>query len=97
MVNFEKIQNSQNAKVNQRESQIKNAENMAAFVEAYKQAERTLNVPDAEKKEKDKWQKKRGRNLGKKDYEQKDEIDEVLEEIDKRLNQLLELAKGEGK
>ena len=94
MVNFEKIQNSQNAKVNQRESQVKNAENMAAFVEAYKQAEKTINVPDAEKKEKDKWQKKRGRNLNKKDYEHKSEVDEILEEIDKRIDQLLELAKG---
>lgn len=70
---------------------------MAAFVEAYKQAEKTLSVPDAEKKEKDKWQKKRGRVLNKKDYEQQDEIDELLAEIDKRINQLLDLAKGEGK
>jgi len=70
---------------------------MTAFVEAYKQAEKILNVPDAEKKEKDKWQKKRGRVLNKKDYEQNDEVDELLAEIDKRLNQLLDMAKREEK
>jgi hypothetical protein len=96
MVNFDKIQNSQNARINQKDAQVKNTENMAAFVAAYKQAEKTLQVPDAEKKQKDKWQKKRGRNLNKEDYTEKDEIDEMLEEIDKRINQLLETAKGEG-
>jgi len=70
---------------------------MAAFVAAFKQAEKTLQVPDAEKKEKEKGQKKRAHNLSKKDYEAPDEIDELLGEIDKRINQLLEMAKGDEK
>ena len=78
-------------------SNVQHQEHAAAFIAAYKEAEKILEVTESEKKEKQEEQKKRGRNLDKKDYEEKDEIDEVLEEIDKRLNRLLDLVKKEGK
>ena len=98
MTNIENINNSQNAKLGQKiESQTKNTELQAAFIGAYKQAEQMLSVPETEKKEKEKRQKKRGRQLSREDYENKDDLDVVLEEIDKRINQLLKLAEEEQK
>lgn len=91
------INRSHNAKIGKAVvSNFQHNEHAAAFIAAYKQAEKFLQVPESEKKEKQDQQKKRGRNLNKKDYENKDEIDEVLEEIDKRLNRLLALVKKEG-
>lgn len=92
------INRSHNARVGKAlVSNAQHNEHAAAFMAAYKQAEKILQVPESEKKEKQDQQKKRGRNLEKKDYENKDEIDEILEEIDKRLNRLLDLVKKEGK
>ncbi len=96
-MNIENLQNSQNAKMGQKvDGQHLNIEKAAAFVEAYKQAEKVIQVPDPDKKEKEKDQKDRKRK-NRRDYEKKDEVDEILEEIDKRLNRLLELAEEENK
>lgn len=64
-----------------------------SFVAAFKQAIETAAVPKNEKKEGERDQKKRGRHFTKEDYTFEDEIDYILEEIESRLNKLMQLAK----
>jgi hypothetical protein len=64
-----------------------------AFLAAFKKAdELAKEVNEADKKDREDDEKRR-RNFTKADYEKPDEVEEILEEIDKRLERMLEIAR----
>jgi hypothetical protein len=76
-------------------SNNKGEELAKAFLASFKKADQIAKeVHEADKKEKEQDQKQRGRRLSKEDFQgQPDEVEEILDEIDKRLERMLEIAK----
>lgn len=92
---FNEVQNLQQAqRLPPREQFVQNKDELArAFLASFKQADQAAAVLQSEKKQKEEEQKKRQRVFTKKDYEGYNELEDVLEEIDERLEKMLEIAK----
>ncbi|GBR75729.1 hypothetical protein NO2_0377 [Candidatus Termititenax persephonae] len=63
------------------------------FAAAFQAADRAVTVAQADKKQKEQEQKKRQKHFSKEDYEGYNELEDVLSEIDERLERMLEIAK----
>ena len=64
-----------------------------AFLASWALADKAAEVAQADKKQKQQDQKKRQKPFTKKDYESYNELDDILAEIDARLEKMLEIAK----
>ena len=63
------------------------------FAAAFKTADQAAMIAQADKKQKEQEQKKRQKHFTKEDYEGYNELEDVLNEIDERLERMLEIAK----
>ena len=73
---------------------VQNRDEMAkAFLASWKVADQAAEVAQADKKQKEEEQKKRQRIFQKEDYEGYNELEDILGEIDERLEKMLDIAK----
>jgi hypothetical protein len=64
-----------------------------AFLASFKAADQAAEVAQADKKQKEEDQKKRQRIFTKADYQGYNELEDVLAEIDERLEKMLNIAR----
>jgi len=64
-----------------------------AFLASFQQADKAAAIAQSEKKQKEEEQKKRHRIFTKEDYQGYNELEDVLAEIDERLEKMLNIAK----
>ena len=80
-------------RMQQRET-VQNRDDMArAFLASLKTADQEIKTAQTDKKQKEEDQKKRQRIFKKEDYEGYNELEDILSEIDERLEKMLDIAK----
>ena len=73
---------------------VQNRDELAkAFLATWRAADQAAEVSQADKKQKEEDQKKRQRHFQKEDYEGYNELEDILAEIDERLEKMLDIAK----
>jgi len=93
-MNTPEVQNLQTQRLAARVQAVQNKDDLSrAFLASFQQADKAAAVAQSAKKQKGEEQKKRQRVFGKEDYQGYNELEDVLEEIDARLEKMLNIAK----